>query len=68
MRTTKIITAIALCAGLAACGDSTSEQALYGAGAGYLGSFVVDGDPLLGAAAGAAANVLYCQAGPGNCG
>lgn len=68
MRPNKIITAIALCAGLAACGDSTGEQALYGAGAGYLGSLIVDGDPLLGAAAGAAANVLYCEAGPGKCG
>jgi len=68
MRATKIITTIALCAGLAACGETTGEQALYGAGAGMLGSFVVDGDPILGAVAGAAANVLYCEAGPGQCG
>lgn len=68
MRATKIITTIALCAGLAACGETTGEQALYGAGAGMLGSFAVDGDPIIGAVAGAAANVVYCQAGPGNCG
>ena len=68
MRVSKIITTIALCAGLAACGETTGEQALYGAGAGMLGSFLVDGDPIVGAAAGAAANVIYCEAGPGNCG
>ncbi len=68
MRAKKIITTIALCASLAACGETTGEQALYGAGAGMLGSFLVDGDPILGAVAGAAANVVYCEAGPGNCG
>jgi len=68
MRAKKIITTIALCASLAACGETTGEQALYGAGAGMLGSFLVDGDPVLGAVAGAAANVVYCEAGPGNCG
>lgn len=59
---------IALCAGLVGCGDTIEEQALYGAGAGYLGSYIVNGNPFIGAAAGAAANVLYCRNGPGNCG
>ena len=68
MRAKKLYTSLALLVGLAACGETTGEQALYGAGAGLLGSFVVDGDPLLGAVAGAAANVLYCEAGPGKCG
>ncbi|MCF6232292.1 MAG: hypothetical protein L3J36_04210 [Rhodobacteraceae bacterium] len=67
MQKIKKFTAIALCAGLVGCGDTTGEQALYGAGAGYLGSYLVNGSPLLGAAAGAAANVLYCRQGPGNC-
>ncbi len=68
MQKIRIFTAIALCAGLAGCGDTTGEQALYGAGAGYIGSYLVNGDPFIGAAAGAAANVLYCRQGPGNCG
>jgi osmotically inducible lipoprotein OsmB len=68
MRPTRLISVLALCAGLAACGETVGEQALYGAGAGMLGSLVVDGDPILGAIAGAAGNVLYCEAGPGNCG
>ena len=68
MQKIKIFTAIVLCTGLAGCGDSTEEQALYGAGAGYIGSYLVNGNPFIGAAAGAAANVLYCRQGPGNCG
>lgn len=67
MRATKIVTAMALCVGLAACGDTIGEQALFGAGGGFLGAAVVGGDPVLGALVGATANVLYCEAGPGNC-
>ncbi|WP_164658010.1 hypothetical protein [Tropicibacter sp. Alg240-R139] len=61
MRAKGIWVALALCAGLAACGDNPTEQALYGGGAGFLGSLAVDGNPVLGAAAGAAANVIYCK-------
>ncbi|PCH66257.1 MAG: hypothetical protein COC12_13425 [Rhodobacteraceae bacterium] len=68
MRARKLYTSLALLAALAACGETTGEQALYGAGAGMLGSLLVDGDPLLGAAAGAGGNYLYCQANPGKCG
>ena len=71
MQNIRIFTTITLLAGLTAlsgCGDTTEEQALYGAGAGYLGSYLVNGNPIIGAAAGAAANVLYCRKGPGNCG
>lgn len=64
----KLITTLALCAGLAACGETVGEQALYGAGAGMVGALVFDSDPIVGAVAGAAANVIYCEAGPGNCG
>jgi hypothetical protein len=67
MRAISIWTALALCAGLSACGDSTGEQALYGAGAGFLGAAVLDTNVYAGAAAGAAANVLYCDQNPGKC-
>ncbi|MCI5095991.1 MAG: hypothetical protein MRY77_06735 [Rhodobacteraceae bacterium] len=56
-----------LCAGLAACGDTTGEQALYGAGAGVAGSALLDGNLVAGAALGAAANVIYCTENPGKC-
>lgn len=67
MRATSIYLALAACAGLAACGDTAGEQALYGAGTGYLGAALLDGDRTVGAAAGAAANVLYCQRHPEDC-
>jgi len=59
--------ALAVCAGLAACGDSVEQQALYGAGAGLGTALVLDGNPIVGAALGAAANTLYCQIGQANC-
>jgi len=52
---------------LAGCGNTVGEQALFGAGAGAVGSAVVGGDPLLGAAIGAGGNVLICQANMRNC-
>lgn len=58
---------LALCAGVAACGDTLGEQALFGAGAGAGTAAVLDGDLLAGAAIGAAGNVLYCQENPGKC-
>ncbi|SDC36241.1 hypothetical protein [Ruegeria marina] len=61
MQKSKLIVGLALCAGLAACGDTPTEQALYGGSAGLLTSLVVDGDPVVGAAAGAAGNLLYCK-------
>lgn len=61
MQSSRIILALATCAGLAACGDSTGEQALLGGGAGALGAAVLNADPLFGAAVGAAGNVLYCK-------
>jgi hypothetical protein len=59
--------ALALCSGLAACGDTVGEQALYGAGAGFAGTALLDGNVVAGAAVGAAANVVYCQQNPGKC-
>ena len=61
MRAKGICTGVALCALLAACGDNPTEQALYGGGAGFLGALAVDGNPVIGAAAGAATNLIYCK-------
>ena len=61
MRTSRLFLVLATCAGLAACGDSTGEQAILGGGAGALGAAVLSADPLFGAAVGAAGNVLYCK-------
>lgn len=58
---------LALCGGLAACGDTFGEQALYGAGAGAGTAALVDGNIYTGAALGAAANVLFCQHNPSRC-
>ncbi|MGR3762336.1 hypothetical protein ACUXV3_19720 (plasmid) [Roseobacteraceae bacterium NS-SX3] len=63
----KLISAVALCAGLAACGDTTGEQVLYGAGAGAAGAAVLDTNIAAGAAVGAAANVIYCKENPHKC-
>lgn len=67
MRSKWIFLVLAACSGLAACGDNPGEQILYGAGAGYLGAAVLDTNRGVGAAAGAAANVLYCQEHPDKC-
>lgn len=64
---TKTIVATLLLAGLAACGDTTGEQALYGAGAGVGAAAILDGDLITGAAVGAAGNVLYCSQHPNRC-
>ncbi|MRU14273.1 hypothetical protein FDP25_02405 [Roseovarius sp. A21] len=53
--------------GLAACGDSVPEQALFGAGAGVGTAAVLDGSLAAGAVVGAAGNVAYCQAYPDRC-
>ena len=66
MQTRLILGAVALL-GLAACGDTVGEQALVGAGIGAGTALILDGDPLVGAAGGAAGNVAYCQANPGKC-
>jgi len=68
MRILKItaITAIAF-GGLAACGDTALEQGVLGAGAGAGAAIVTGGNAKAGAIIGAGANVLYCQANPGEC-
>lgn len=47
--------------GLAACGDTSGEQALVGGVVGAGAGAVVGGSVLTGAAIGAGANVLYCE-------
>ena len=53
--------------GLAACGDTTSEQAIIGGAAGAGAAALLDGNVAAGAAVGAGANVLYCNANPSKC-
>ena len=67
MRMRNIVVALALCGGLAACGDTLGEQALVGGVAGVGTAAVIDGNLLTGAAIGAGANILYCQPNPGKC-
>lgn len=67
MQAKRIVAALAACAGLAACGDTTTEQVLYGGGAGMVTSALLEGNLVAGAAVGAAANVIYCQENPGKC-
>jgi len=53
--------------GLAACGGTVPEQALFGAGAGAGTAAVLDGSLATGAVVGAAGNVAYCQTYPDRC-
>ena len=63
------LTALALVAftALAACGETTAEQAIIGAGAGAATAVVLDGNVAAGAIVGAGANVLACTQGNVNC-
>jgi osmotically inducible lipoprotein OsmB len=62
-----LILSCAVLVALAGCGRNVGEQALFGGGAGAVGSAALGGDPLVGAAVGAGGNILYCQANPGRC-
>jgi hypothetical protein len=64
-KTLALFTAAAL--GLAACGDTPAERAIYGGAAGAGTAAVLDGNILAGAAVGAAGNLLYCEENPGKC-
>ena len=61
------IVVVAAMAALAACGETTGEQALIGAGAGAATALVLDGNVAAGALIGAGGNVLACNQGLGNC-
>lgn len=62
-----LVAALGAAGALSACGDTVGEQALYGAGAGAAAAVVTNGDPVAGAAIGAAGNTLYCQTYPSRC-
>lgn len=53
--------------GLAACGDTVGEQALFGGAAGIGAAAITGGDIATGAVVGAGASVAACQAGLVNC-
>ena len=61
------IVAVVAIAALAACGETTGEQAIIGAGAGAATALVLDGNVAAGALIGAGGNVLACNQGLGNC-
>lgn len=61
------IAALAALVGLAACGETTGEQAIIGAGAGAATALLLDGNVAAGALIGAGGNVLACNQGLGNC-
>ncbi|AZV78849.1 hypothetical protein EBB79_13870 [Parasedimentitalea marina] len=67
MQAGKITLVLGLCTGLAACGSTTGEQVAFGAGAGAIGSVLLNGNPLTGAAVGVASNLIYCNEKPRNC-
>ncbi|WP_428926042.1 hypothetical protein [Marinibacterium sp. SX1] len=62
-----VLATLALCGAVAACGETTGQQALLGGSAGALGGAVVGANPVATAAVGAGANVIYCEANPGKC-
>jgi hypothetical protein len=66
IRPASILAVVALL-GLSACGDTLGEQALLGGAAGGGTAVAAGGDPLWGAAVGAAANIAYCQTYPERC-
>ncbi|MGJ8594498.1 hypothetical protein [Sulfitobacter sp.] len=61
MGISKIFLALTASAGLAACGDNISEQAIGGAAIGAGAAVITSGSLLQGAAIGAGANVIACQ-------
>ncbi len=52
---------------LSGCGDTLTEQAIFGAGAGVGAAAVTKGDLATGALIGGVANVAYCQKFPSRC-
>ncbi|WP_281991721.1 hypothetical protein [Sulfitobacter geojensis] len=62
-----VLLASALCASLAACGDTVVEQGIVGTAVGAGAAAVTSGSLLQGAAIGAAGNIAFCQLNPGKC-
>ena len=67
MRIKTLILATIAAFGLAACGDTVGEQAVLGGAVGGVGTAVLGGNAVAGAAVGAGANVLYCDRYPRRC-
>lgn len=67
MRHSRIIIALGLVAGLAACGDTVGERAILGGAAGAGAAAAFSGNIATGAALGAAGNVVYCEMYPHKC-
>ncbi|WP_299615257.1 hypothetical protein [uncultured Tateyamaria sp.] len=67
MRIKFAILATAAAFGLAACGDTVGEQAVVGGAVGGVGTAVLGGNAIAGAAVGAGANVLFCDQNPSRC-
>lgn len=59
--------AIVLTLALAGCGQNLGQQAVLGGGTGAVVAAATGGDPLTGAAVGAAGNVAFCQLYPAQC-
>jgi hypothetical protein len=64
---TKWASALCITALLSGCGDTVTEQALMGAGAGVGAAAVTKGDLATGALIGVVGNVAYCQKFPSRC-
>ena len=67
MQISRIWLALALVGGLAACGDTVTEQAVIGTAVGAGTAAILDGNLVAGAAVGAAGNLIYCQQNPSRC-
>lgn len=63
----RILLPFVLLAGLAACGNTVGEQALFGGAAGVGVAALTGGDPVVGGLIGAGGNVAFCQAYPHRC-
>lgn len=61
------IIAAAAALGLAACGETTGNQALAGGAIGAGAAVLVNGSLIKGAAVGAAGNIIFCELNPGRC-
>jgi len=67
MRFTRIAAVVVAGFGLAGCGATPLEQTFFGATAGTGAAVITGGDPVTGAAFGAAANLAYCRIYGGHC-
>lgn len=61
------LVAVAGLLGLVACGETTLEQGIFGAGAGAGTAAVLGGNVAAGALVGGAGNVAYCRLNPERC-